>query len=304
MNLLRHTVFVLAFVVVLFPMAACGTGPAAEEPSTTANDANRSKAETSSGDPTGDETTVPRGDRTTTTGIITEIQRTRTGKGITVEEHPYVDCRSPNKPGCEKMYYEILDNTRVVRDEGCDQRAVEEASAADLKKGQRVRADHAGYIVLETAIGQTTARSIAICAEGLANTTSAPPPDAGLFFAELKKPQLTPLLAVVGKLFLDREGCLRVNDPTLDSDDPGYVPVWPPQYKPDTEDDVVRILDGKGRIVARVGEGVYMGGGEIDTATLEEYNFMDERLLQELSERCPGRYWLVSNDEVEIRGED
>lgn len=295
----EYLILLLGLTVGTLVMFACGTGPAAEKPATTANN-TRSEAETSSGDPTGDKT-VSRGDGTTTTGIITEIQLTKTGKGITVEEHPYVVCRSPNKPGCEKMHYEILDDTRVVRDEGCDQRAVEEASAADLKKGHRVRADHTGYGVAESYPSQTIARSIAICAEGLANTTSAPPPDAGIFFAELKKPQLTPLLAVLGKLFLDREGCLRVNDPSLDSDDPGYVPVWPPQYKPDAEDDVVRILDGKGRVVARAGEGVYMGGGEIDTATLEEYNFMDERLLQELSERCPGRYWLVSDDGVQIR---
>jgi hypothetical protein len=303
MSRTRHLVMLLVLAVSALVMVACVTGPAAEKPATTASDA-RSEAETSSGTPTGDEATVSRADRTTTTGIITEIQRTRTGKGIVVEEHPYVDCRSPNKPSCEKMYYEILHDTRVVRDEGCDQRAVEEASAADLKKGHKVRADHTGYEVWDTYPGQTTALSIAICAEGLANTTPVLPSDAGIFFAELKKPQSTPLLGVLGKLFLDRKGCLRVNDPTLDSDDPGYVPVWLPQYKPDLEDDVVRILDRKGRVVARVGEGVFLGGGEIDTATLEEYNFMDERHLQELSERCPGRYWLVSDDGVEIRGED
>jgi hypothetical protein len=112
---------------------------------------------------------------------------------------------------------------------------------------------------------------------------------------------LTPLLPLIGKLLLDREGCLRVDDPTFDQDDPGYVPLWPPQYKPDVERGDVQILDGKGRVVARVGEGVDMGGGEIDIATLEEFTFMDERLMRELSERCPGRYWLVSNGEVKIR---
>jgi hypothetical protein len=41
-------------------------------------------------------------------------------------------------------------------------------------------------------------------------------------------------------------------------------------------------------------------GGEIDRATLEERNFLGERVMRELFERCLGRYWLVSDGEVKI----
>jgi len=83
---------------------------------------------------------VPPGDRTTTTGLITEIQRTSTGNLITVEEDPDIVCPNPNKPGCDKMYYEVLEKpARVLRDEDSDREGVEEASAEDLEVGQRVR---------------------------------------------------------------------------------------------------------------------------------------------------------------------
>jgi hypothetical protein len=167
---------------------------------------------------------------------------------------------------------------------------------------------HLGYAMILASVFVTLiACGADPAAEGPAKTqasgsTRTSPSDAEVFFPELKKPHLTPLLPLVGKLLLDREGCLRVDDPTFAQDDPGYVPVWPPQYKPDAEGDDVRILDGKGRVVARVGEKVDMGGGEIDRATLEERNFMGERLARELFERCPGRYWLISDGEVKIPG--
>jgi hypothetical protein len=83
-------------------------------------------------------------------------------------------------------------------------------------------------------------------------------PEAEVFFPELKKSQLTPLLSLTGKLIVGREGCIRVNDPTSDQGDPGYIPLRPPQYELDADGDDARILDGRGQIVARVGEEVNM----------------------------------------------
>ena len=49
-----------------------------------------------------------------------------------------------------------------------------------------------------------------------------------------------------------------MNDPTFDQDEPGYIPLWPPQYELDADGHGARILDGRGQIVARVGEEVDM----------------------------------------------
>ena len=86
-----------------------------------------------------------------------------------------------------------------------------------------------------------------------------------------------------------------MNDPGAKCD-LGFVPLWTPQYEPDTGNDGIRILDGRGRVVARVGEHVTMGGGGIDRKTLEERDFMEERSMRKLFGRCSGNdYWMVSN---------
>jgi hypothetical protein len=59
-------------------------------------------------------------------------------------------------------------------------------------------------------------------------------------------------------LIVGREGCIRMNDPTFDQDEPGYIPLWPPQYELEADGHGARILDGRGQIVARVGEEVDM----------------------------------------------
>jgi hypothetical protein len=62
-------------------------------------------------------------------------------------------------------------------------------------------------------------------------------------------------------------------------------------FKLDKADGEVRVLNSKGRVVARVGEAVYMGGGESPISGNEA---VDERTKQELQERCPGRYWIAA----------
>ncbi len=95
---------------------------------------------------------------------------------------------------------------------------------------------------------------------------------------------------VSGKLVLDDEGCLRIEE------HPGHtdtVPIWPAGFELDTSGDEVSVLDEEGRVVATVGEKVYMGGGGVpkDRVTLA-----DERMLRELYKRCPGEYWIVGSE--------
>ena len=77
-------------------------------------------------------------------------------------------------------------------------------------------------------------------------------PEAEVFFPELEESQLTPLLPLI----VGREGCIRVSDSTFDQDEPGYIPLWPPQYELEADGDDARIPDGGGQIAARVGEEV------------------------------------------------
>ncbi len=70
------------------------------------------------------------------------------------------------------------------------------------------------------------------------------------------------------------------------------MPVWQANYALGTEGEGIVVLEGEGRVAARVGAKVYMGGGEVGQA-LKGINAVDERTKRELSERCPGTYWLV-----------
>lgn len=98
-----------------------------------------------------------------------------------------------------------------------------------------------------------------------------------------------PSMADGGVLSVDERGCLRLLQPAVD---PDPLPVWPPGYSLDAAGDgPARILDGEGRVVARVGDEIGVGGGP--TSSLEEVADADERRLREIRERCPGAYFIV-----------
>ena len=88
-----------------------------------------------------------------------------------------------------------------------------------------------------------------------------------------------------GELILDGD-CLRVGRPDVISrnQNPNLVVVWPAGFTPHIEEGVVHIRNGAGRIIARVGDKIYMGGGE----TWFKPKGTD-------SERCPGKYWIAHN---------
>ena len=86
---------------------------------------------------------------------------------------------------------------------------------------------------------------------------------------------------LIGELAVS-EGCLRMGSAD------GYLLVWPPGFRLSTENDQIQVLNGAGQVVARVGEEVYMGGGE--KRYLEQ---LDEYVRRQLPPDCPGPYWIV-----------
>lgn len=83
---------------------------------------------------------------------------------------------------------------------------------------------------------------------------------------------------MTGELIL--EDCyLRVDDELI---------IWQPDYFVNNNEGTIEILDRNGDVVARVGEEVCMGGGEIKS--IEHIN----KLLKEpLPQDCEGPYWLM-----------
>lgn len=124
-------------------------------------------------------------------------------------------------------------------------------------------------------------------------TTKASGPTAGassdvpgVFFAERRPGGEDMLSEIRGELVLDERGCLRVRYRGGSS-----VIVWPTGFEPDRADGEVRVLDREGKVVARVGEAVDMGGGE---TPIQGNKAVDDRTRQELLKRCPGAYWVAA----------
>lgn len=85
--------------------------------------------------------------------------------------------------------------------------------------------------------------------------------------------------------------CVRVNDSNSNI---SYLLVWPPDFSLSTESDPIQILDGDGKVVARVGDMVQIGGGEV-----KSLSFLNESLQKNLPPNCVAPYWIVG-DEVNM----
>jgi len=90
---------------------------------------------------------------------------------------------------------------------------------------------------------------------------------------------------LIGHLVLV-DGCLRVNSIYGEA---SYLPVWPPEFTLTAEDDGIQVRDGDGQVVARVGEEVYVSGGEGSAAS------MPECVREQLPAVCTGPYWIVGD---------
>ena len=97
-----------------------------------------------------------------------------------------------------------------------------------------------------------------------------------------------------GRLVLN-EGCLRVEVPP-DANGPGVsrLLIWPSGYALSMNDGSVRVVDGIGRIAARVGDHI-----RLSSATVPYQEAHAQGLIQGMSQDCAGPFYLVG-DEVSI----
>lgn len=110
-------------------------------------------------------------------------------------------------------------------------------------------------------------------------------PDPTVHFPQLRTRSATFMLALLqGKLAVT-EGCLRV---TGSGGDSSHLIIWQPDYFLNNNEGVIEILDRNGEVVARVGEEIRMGGGEVPLTEK-----LKQQLREPLSEQCRGPYWLM-----------
>jgi hypothetical protein len=103
-------------------------------------------------------------------------------------------------------------------------------------------------------------------------------PDPSVHFPQLKMRSGSVMEAeLFGELTLE-DGYLRVD---------GTLIIWQPDYFVHNNEGTIEILDRNGEVVARVGEEVYMGGGEISSM-----GFINSLIKEPLPQDCEGPFWL------------
>ena len=121
-----------------------------------------------------------------------------------------------------------------------------------------------------------------------------PQKQAGLFFPQLRPASAFPQALGSGRLVV-RDRCIH-----MAPDGGGGLVVWPHGYSLRREGDEILVLNGRDEVVAKVGEEVRMGGGQI---TQEEAGPMPEAARRTFEEKrrqlgvpdgCRGPLWVSS----------
>jgi hypothetical protein len=88
--------------------------------------------------------------------------------------------------------------------------------------------------------------------------------------------------ALIRGTVVEQDGCIRLRT----SDDArGRLLMWQPSHRVHRNGERIEIVDGKGKVIARVGESIDLGGGEMPA--IENY------LKSPIPPACTGPYWMV-----------
>ena len=120
----------------------------------------------------------------------------------------------------------------------------------------------------------------AACNDNSTNISSSTP------YFPVQKPGIDGMTALMeGRLELEN-GYLRVDK---------YLLIWPHGFSLRTEGEEILIIDGNGQVVARVGDKITLGGGEVSIPEEEAKEFIEKSITgKPLPDNCTGPYCIVS----------
>jgi hypothetical protein len=135
-----------------------------------------------------------------------------------------------------------------------------------------------------------------VCIEVTGPYAEAPPldPPPGVVFPRQHPPEglraeMEALL--IGEL-LEEDGCLRVGEAGE-----SHLVIWPYDYTVTAaEDGKLQVRDGSGNVVARVGDIMRIGGGQVPKA--------EDATPTDIPARCGGPYWLASSEVSSVNLEE
>ncbi|NOR83870.1 MAG: hypothetical protein GQ526_10310 [Ardenticatenales bacterium] len=106
-----------------------------------------------------------------------------------------------------------------------------------------------------------------------------------IHFPQLKTRSAALMVALLEGELVVKDGCLRVG---LGDGGESHLVIWQPDFFLNDNDGVIEIWDRNGEAVARVGEEVRMGGGEV-RMTKE----LEQQLRAPMPQECEGPYLLM-----------
>jgi len=80
--------------------------------------------------------------------------------------------------------------------------------------------------------------------------------------------------------------CIRISGPQGTS----HMLIWPPDYSLKTENGTVEIINEAGEVVAKVGDRVQIGGGEVWSLPL-----LASSIQEQIPSQCTAPYWIVGD---------
>ena len=124
-----------------------------------------------------------------------------------------------------------------------------------------------------------------IVVTGCSKNLGVAPPPVPFFPQQKETPNAFMDALLVGKLEL-ANNCLRVSDQNNKS----FLLIWPQGFSVRVNHNITEVVDGKGQLIAQVGDSLRVGGGEMPAQHITEY------VLQPLPDKCPGPYWIISDE--------
>lgn len=110
-------------------------------------------------------------------------------------------------------------------------------------------------------------------------------PDPNVVVPQLRARSNAMMQALMRGTLTLRDGCLRVV-----GEEPGHLIIWQTDYFVSRNGEELEVLDREGKVVARVGDVVNLGGGNVPLS-----DQLKGQLKAPVPEKCVGPYWLMGD---------
>ncbi|MBN1149462.1 MAG: hypothetical protein JXA78_19530 [Anaerolineales bacterium] len=120
--------------------------------------------------------------------------------------------------------------------------------------------------------------------------TTASDPSKTIFFPRQEKTEgeRAVMDGMINGTLVLVDNCIRVDSEEAAT---SYLLIWPPDFILIIENDMTKILNGDGEIVAHIGDMVQVSGGEINLLSM-----LDKSIQEQVPPQCTAPYWIIGDE--------